>query len=346
MGLRRSDLIASVIGLTLGGLGLVASNTFGPQIRGALAFLPEFHMGQAAAAPPNGVRRTQAPTGIDIAQAPGLNQTVSLPDISRSSDGTKAVLASGTGFFVSSDGSVLTAAHLVRECRGIRVVSSYLGMTTAELVAADPNSDLALLRTRRVRPPGQLGLAPPPSGSARLVVYGYPAGGDTQAPTEAPATMLSSHDPHQMQSLRYSVRLDASTVRQGYSGGPVLGPHGEVVGMIRAGVLGRSAGPAGRPAPTGVVIGPGVATIAAFLGRVAPTMEMVNQGAMRVSTATGEENARRAVVHVLCARQGRVPGRILPRLRSPNDIDSTPGRFFHPAGMMTQGATSRILPPV
>src|ERR1041385_7227656 len=52
----------------------------------------------------------------------------------------------GTAFFMSADGVMLTADHVVRRCLRIDVLSEALAPTTASLVAAERKSDLALLR--------------------------------------------------------------------------------------------------------------------------------------------------------------------------------------------------------
>ncbi len=79
---------------------------------------------------------------------------------------------SGTAFFVSKDGRVLTNAHVVEACRSINVVVDGQS-TAASLVAKDETNDLALIAT---------GLHPGQAAHWRLqvrrgediVVYGFP----------------------------------------------------------------------------------------------------------------------------------------------------------------------------
>jgi S1-C subfamily serine protease len=51
--------------------------------------------------------------------------------------------SSGTGFFVSYDGHVLTNNHVVADCSTLRVEQAGTGVTVATVIAKDVNNDLA-----------------------------------------------------------------------------------------------------------------------------------------------------------------------------------------------------------
>ena len=57
---------------------------------------------------------------------------------------------SGTGFFVSAEGQVLTNAHVVEGCSSIEVHGPN-GFKAVQLIAKDENNDLALLKTDLTR---------------------------------------------------------------------------------------------------------------------------------------------------------------------------------------------------
>ncbi len=84
---------------------------------------------------------------------------------------------SGTGVVVSSDGMILTNAHVVRDCAGIRVNSVASASAAARLVAADHTNDLALLKAAVVST-----IRPPPFRRGARVgesvfAYGFPLAG-------------------------------------------------------------------------------------------------------------------------------------------------------------------------
>lgn len=54
--------------------------------------------------------------------------------------------SSGTGFFVTNDGHVLTNAHVVEECTAIEITTDKKATRSARIVARDKSNDLALLK--------------------------------------------------------------------------------------------------------------------------------------------------------------------------------------------------------
>ena len=81
----------------------------------------------------------------------------------------------GTGFFVASNGSLLTAAHVVSGCRETRIASELVKPSVARLIASDERQDIALLRAANVAPPATLAVGHPAAPHGRLFVLGYPA---------------------------------------------------------------------------------------------------------------------------------------------------------------------------
>ena len=78
----------------------------------------------------------------------------------------------GTGFFVASDGSLITAAHVVDGCRATRIASQFVHPTKVRLIATDTKRDVALLRADNVTPPATLPVGRPASAGGRLFVLG------------------------------------------------------------------------------------------------------------------------------------------------------------------------------
>jgi len=83
--------------------------------------------------------------------------------------------STGTGFFVSRNGHVVTNAHVVPGCVDIQLRTPE-GLVPAQLVASEPDKDLALLRTD-VRPGfvGKLRWMPEQmQPGERVQMLGYP----------------------------------------------------------------------------------------------------------------------------------------------------------------------------
>lgn len=83
---------------------------------------------------PKVVRQGEAPTpdGRQV-QVPA----VVTPPPGNSADPEGVVGKTGTGFFVSGDGTLLTAAHVVNDCRRMQVISKYVPRTWVSLIASD-----------------------------------------------------------------------------------------------------------------------------------------------------------------------------------------------------------------
>lgn len=206
----------------------------------------------------------------------------------------------GTGFFVSSDGSLVTAAHVVNGCERIHVVSSMVRPSTAETLAIDQTEDIALLRVAHVTPPATLSVGRPAGTTARLFVLGYPGSGNPLTPTETWGLLENAKmvpAPAKFVDPDRTIWAEAPVVAHGFSGGPMLDPRsGVVVGIVRGMVNSKQlhAERASIPAE-GLVIGPGSSPVIALLrqqGTVADAITLTGTDAL--------EAARRATVHVLC----------------------------------------------
>jgi len=206
----------------------------------------------------------------------------------------------GTGFFVASDGSLITAAHVVTGCRATRIASQFVHPTNVRLIAIDTKRDVALLRADNVTPPATLPVGRPAAAGGRLFVLGYPATGGPLIPTETWGTLENVHlqpAPADFADPRRLIWAAAPAVAHGFSGGPMLDPrNGTVVGIVRGMVdSGKLHGE--RPAipAHGMVIGPGSSPLIELLDQ-----EGADDDALAMSGDDALDAARRATVHVLC----------------------------------------------
>ena len=208
---------------------------------------------------------------------------------------------SGTGFFISSDGLLLTAAHVVVACRRTQVMSRLLAGAPARVLARDETDDIALLRAEHVHVPGILPVGRPAGAQDPLFLLGYPASAGTVTPEEAWGTLENARLPDgagRIGDPRYLVWLQASAVRHGYSGGPILDPrNGAVVGLVKGTIdSAHSRAIPGLPG-SGMVIGPGAAQLTAFVQNQVPWLDV---GAFDAQGDDAVALARRATVHVYC----------------------------------------------
>lgn len=209
----------------------------------------------------------------------------------------------GTGFFISNDGMLLTAAHVASGCGRMQIISNYVPRSWVSLLATDQEHDIAVLKAAGVRPPGVVRLASVAPTSGKLFVIGYPASATLTVPAETWAVMENDKFPGNVGSLtnpRDLLWMSAPDVTHGYSGGPIFDPRsGAVVGLVKGEVDGGYLRLVRDMPTTGIAIGPGIDSIAALLRREVP------YAAVSLASSpgdTGVEGLRRATVHVLCWR--------------------------------------------
>jgi S1-C subfamily serine protease len=241
------------------------------------------------------------PSGGDLTEGQTQSSATAsqLPVVIHPSDRSVSLGSGGTGFFIARDGSLITVAHVVRSCNRIVVASRYVKETTAKLLAADFGNDIAVLRADIARPPAVLALADRPYGPESLEIFGYPADGDMLAPTRAHGRLRTERPTFQgMERLdRPDVLwMDANTVRPGFSGGPVLNPNGDVVGLIDGQVMRHTAERGVIVRDTKFVYGSGTRTIDLFLRQETPALVPDADGSL------APEESDKAIVHVICLR--------------------------------------------
>ena len=149
---------------------------------------------------------------------------------------------SGSGFVVAS-GYVVTNAHVVAGVSEPRVQVSGQGKyLQAKVVAFDPKLDFAVLLVPELRA-APLTLADNLAESGDPVVaVGFPGGGDlTATPARIRAVVTARGDDIYGQAgVERELYAFRGQLRPGNSGGPLLSPSGEVVGMVFGAGVGDS----------------------------------------------------------------------------------------------------------
>ena len=158
-------------------------------------------------------------------------------------DMDNTVHAYGAGFLISYDGYIMTNCHVVSEPmeNGVDVqIRTFAGKVyPAEIVGADQDSDIALLKIDERMTPAALGDSDKLKPCQSVYIMGHPA-------DELSFTMTSGIISALGRSITFSdgttlsmFQLDAA-VNFGNSGGPVYNDRGEVIGITTAKYTGLS----------------------------------------------------------------------------------------------------------
>ncbi|WP_170181965.1 S1C family serine protease [Phreatobacter stygius] len=139
--------------------------------------------------------------------------------------------STGTGFYVSTSGHVLTNQHVVDGCGTVAISRPDGKRTTLRMIAQDEGADLALLQEEGATTPAlslRAGSQTPIRAGERVVLVGYPARSQLGGVNVTEGLISGLRGALGDQSrFQYS-----APTQPGNSGGPVLDEFGHVVGVV------------------------------------------------------------------------------------------------------------------
>lgn len=164
-------------------------------------------------------------------QTPGPSPTASVaPRLYKPKETRKKKgINTGTGFFVSKDGYIITNYHVVDGTKQIVVVTNDNKILTAKYVKGDPSNDIALLKVNTTSKPLKVISDKSLAKGETVFTLGYPMvdiQGQEQKATSGRINALSG-----IQGDIRFVQIDVP-LQPGNSGGPLINNKGNVVGVV------------------------------------------------------------------------------------------------------------------
>jgi len=140
--------------------------------------------------------------------------------------------SSGTAFFISNKGYLLTNNHVVKGCK-VSKISYFNKEYKAKLIATDKTLDLALLKVK-VRPKSYFAFSKDePKKLQKIYVAGYPLGKGLSDDLKITTGIISALKGYEDNSNE--IQVDAA-INPGNSGGPIVNEKGELVAIAVSGL--------------------------------------------------------------------------------------------------------------
>lgn len=139
----------------------------------------------------------------------------------------------GSGFIFSSDGQILTNAHVVERARRIQVTLADGRKFDAGLIGSDPDVDVAVLRIGVDHlPVAEMGRIPLKVGQL-VIAVGNPYGLNWTVTAGVVSALGRTLDVPGTRTMTNLIQTDTS-INPGNSGGPLVESNGRVVGITTA----------------------------------------------------------------------------------------------------------------
>lgn len=179
--------------------------------------------------------------GPPPAQQEGAETPVPAQDAASPEDYHERFSAVGSGVVIGDDGTILTNLHVARAARKLRVVFWDGTESDARIVAAKPDSDLAVIMPDIIPDdlqPATLASTANLFPGDQVVAVGFPFGVGPSVSAGVVSGLRRSFGDDQRTTLRNLIQFDAAA-NPGNSGGPLINADGEVVGIV-TGILNPS----------------------------------------------------------------------------------------------------------
>jgi serine protease Do len=134
----------------------------------------------------------------------------------------------GSGFFITSSGHILTAAHVVKDCTKLDLQQPGGLVRSGRVLATDEQNDLAVIVTD-MTPPAVAAIRTDVRLGENIAVFGFPLSGKLSTSGNFTVGYVSALAGYKDNSAQIQI---SAPIQPGNSGGPVFDLHGNVLAVI------------------------------------------------------------------------------------------------------------------
>lgn len=142
------------------------------------------------------------------------------------------IFKTGTGFFISKDGFIITNYHVIQNSSNVFVSNPQLKRVKAQIVATDEDNDIALLKivANQSTIPYDITPSSVDIGSS-VFTLGYPLIQSMGQEVKLTSGIINSNSGFENDSRYYQFSAE---IQPGNSGGPLFDSDGRIVGLVSA----------------------------------------------------------------------------------------------------------------
>jgi serine protease Do len=208
--------------------------------------------------------------------------------------------AQGTGFFITTNGHILTNAHVVEGCTTVNLQQPGGAAHSGRVMASDGQNDLAVIVTD-MKPPAVSAIRTDVRLGESIAVFGFPLGDILSTTGNFTVGYVSALAGMKDNSSEIQI---SAPIQPGSSGGPVFDNHGNVVAIIVASattaIMTENSGEAPRVMPQNINFAIKAATALAFLSSNGVTPDAQADPKKLLDTAELAELAKARTVRIVC----------------------------------------------
>jgi S1-C subfamily serine protease len=177
-----------------------------------------------------------------VVRVQGVRRVETLPDPAEAKSETQSEGSTGSGVVVHDSGVILTSLHVIEGTESISVYFATGEQSDAEIISAQPENDLAVLRAKTLPDDlvaATLGSTADLRPGDDVIAVGFPFGiGPSVSAGVVSGLDREYRSPDGERLLSRLIQFDAAA-NPGSSGGPLVTAGGEVVGIV-TGILNPS----------------------------------------------------------------------------------------------------------